>query len=130
MTDPIADLLTRLRNAYAANKKTVSLPHSRQKEALSQVLHQAGFIEALSVQTEQSGHKTLNLTLKYQNRTPIMTHLKRLSKPGRRVYISAKDIKPPLSGYGISLISTNQGIMTHHNALAANLGGEIICEIY
>lgn len=128
MTDPIADLITRIRNAYSAHKASCTVPHSHLKEAVANTLKQEGFLETVAV--DDSPHKNLVLTLRYINREPSISKIVRSSKPGRRLYVGVKKITAPLSGYGISILSTSKGIMTDKTARAANLGGEILCRVY
>jgi small subunit ribosomal protein S8 len=129
MTDTIADLLTRIRNAYAARHTTVDIPHSRMKEAVLHALQAEGFIAGFT-KGEESPQPLLHVTLKYVGSQPAVTRLIRVSKPGRRVYVGAKDIDPTLSGYGVSIISTNRGVMTGKTARTQNVGGEIICQVW
>jgi small subunit ribosomal protein S8 len=131
MTDPIADMLTRLRNAAAVSSGTVSLPHSKLKEAVLKTLQNEGYISGYLVETDTSTvFKTLKVTLKYAGKAPAITKIKRISKPGRRVYVKNTDIKAPLSGFGITILSTSQGVMTNREAQKRKLGGEILCQIW
>lgn len=124
-TDPIADLLTRIRNAQAAHHQQVSAPYSKFKENLLSVIKKHGFIE--DYKTDQDGtHKTLIITLK-EDSDPIT--LKRISKPGQRIYIKKEELKPVKSGLGISILSTSKGLLTNSEAHRQNTGGELICEI-
>jgi small subunit ribosomal protein S8 len=129
MTDPIADILTRIRNAYMARKSECLVPYSQFKEALSQTLEQSGFISGVAVEGEIP-HKQLRLTLKYINGSPAVSKIMRASKPGRRHYVGVKHLETPLSGYGVAIVSTSKGVMTDKAARQANLGGELICRIY
>lgn len=129
MTDPIADMLTQIRNAQAVHRSTVTLPHSRIKEAIARTLTDAGFITTYRVDPATPA-KLLTVTLKYQGSQPSMTVLKRISKPGRRLYAKASALAPSLSGYGITIISTNKGVMTDKEARAQHLGGELLCQIW
>lgn len=127
MTDPIADMLTRIRNALSIRAKTVSIPHSQVKEDIVKVMQTAGYINTYEVSAEP---KSLVVTLKYVQGKPALNHLKRISKPGRRLYSPAKKLPISLGGYGSFIITTSQGIMTDREARAHHTGGEIICEIY
>lgn len=129
MTDPIADLLTRIRNAYLAKKAQVELPYSKTKHALSKILKSAGYLEEVAT-GGKSPHKTLILTLHYIKNLPSITRIDRLSKPGRRLYVRVSGIKSVLSGKGLSIISTSQGLMTDKAARQNNLGGELICKVW
>jgi small subunit ribosomal protein S8 len=126
-TDPIADYLTRIRNAEKAGHKTAIIPYSKIKEGISKVLAEKNFIENYKI--EESGKfKELIVTLKLNNNG--FQHYKRISKPGQRIYIKSKDIKKVRSGLGILVISTSKGIMTGDEAKKQKLGGEVLCEVY
>ena len=125
ITDPFADLLTRLRNATAVDKDMTTAPHSKLKEALLQVLQKHKFIESVHVEGE-SVKKTLVIQLIPEKKL----HIKRISKPGQRIYVQAGDIKKTKNGYGISVISTSQGLMIGKDAYMKKIGGEFLCEIY
>lgn len=128
MTDPIADMLTRLRNALSIRAKTVEMPHSRVKEAIASVLKEEHYIEDYTV--PEIAPKTLMVRLKYVNGSPAITKIRRVSKPGRRIYCPANKIPRSLSGYGSTIMTTSQGIMSDKKARNANAGGEILCEVY
>jgi len=133
MTDPIADMLTRIRNALAVNKPEVILPFSKMKMVLAEILKEQGYIKSVEkvVQSSQStNHNEIRIVLKYKEGQPAITSLKRISKPGHRVYASKDKLPVVLNNLGIAIISTSQGVMTNKKAKAKNLGGEIICEIY
>lgn len=125
--DPIADLLTRLRNATTARKSVVVMPHSKLKEQVANILKVNKFVQDVKV-TEVDGFKSLEITLFDQPGT--ITALVRVSKPGRRVYTSAKDIPLVLGGRGLVIVSTSGGIMTGRDARKAGLGGELICKVW
>ena len=126
MTDPIADMLTRIRNANQNGAKTVSMPSSKIKEEIAKILNDEGFIEGFSIE-ENSVQNNLTLTLKYgQKKERVITGLKRVSKPGLRVYSKAEELPRVLNGLGIAIISTPQGVMTDKEARKANVGGEVI----
>ena len=130
MTDPIADMLTRIRNANQNGAKTVSMPSSKMKEEIARILDNEGFIEGFSIE-ENSVQNNLTLTLKYgQKKERVINGLKRVSKPGLRVYSKAEELPRVLNGLGIAIISTPQGIMTDKEARKANVGGEVIAYIW
>ncbi len=129
-TDKIADLLTHIRNAYLAKKTVVKLPHSRLKEEIVKILVAEKYLEAYQVNQDKNGFKQLELTLKYVNGQPVLHHLKRISKPGLRIYQTSHKITPVLSGYGFSIISTSKGLMTNREAKKQKLGGEVLCELW
>lgn len=126
MTDPIADLLTRIRNAQLIRQPEVVVPHSKFKYALAQVLEKEGWLAGLAVVDQGANLKIL---LKYDGREPVIGHLRRISKPGRRVYVSQREVKRVLNGLGTAVISTSRGLMTDQEARRAKLGGEVVCEI-
>ncbi|MCP5516759.1 MAG: 30S ribosomal protein S8 [Verrucomicrobiales bacterium] len=128
MTDPIADLLTRIRNANRALLKEVEMPHSRLKENVARVLVQEGYLAGCQVTGE--GRKTLHLTLKYTARRGAVTGLKRISKPGLRHYVGATEVPRVLAGLGVAVLSTSRGVMTGREARKANLGGEVLCHVW
>lgn len=134
-SDPIADMLTRVRNALMAGHASVSLPNSKLKVAIAQILKQEGFIEDYAVAQEAGEvQATLRLTLKYigvrRERRPVITGLERVSKPGRRVYARKRDIPWVLSGMGVAILSTPQGVMTGSRARQLGLGGEVLCKVW
>jgi small subunit ribosomal protein S8 len=134
-SDPIADLLTRIRNAHMAGHTTVSLPSSKLKAAIAQILKQEGFIEDFTVATEEGDVQgSLRLTLKYvgirRERRPVISGIERVSTPGRRVYAGRKDIPWVLSGMGIAILSTPKGVMTGTRARQLGVGGEVICKVW
>ncbi len=126
MTDPIADMLTRIRNAQMARHETVSIPHSNIKKNILDILKREGYIASF----ENEGN-TFNVVLKYDKfGDPVIHELKRISKPGLRNYIKFEEIKPVMGGMGVAVISTNKGIITNREARKEKVGGEIICEIW
>ena len=130
MTDPIADMLTRIRNANQNRSKEVIIPSSKMKLEIAKILKEEGFIEEFKVNKE-SVQSTLTLTLKYgHNKERVITGLKRISKPGLRVYAKAEDIPRVLNGLGIAIISTPKGIMTDKLARKNNVGGEVIAYVW
>lgn len=129
MTDPITDMLNRLENGQAVNKKTVDIPFSKIKYRIAKVLEAEGFIES-AAKKGRNPKKVIRVNLKYEDDKPGITNTERVSKPGRRVYTSLKEIKPVRGGYGISIISTPKGVMSNKEAKSAGLGGEILCKVY
>jgi small subunit ribosomal protein S8 len=125
--DPIADLLTRIRNAKTARKAAFVMPHSKLKEQVAAILASNGFIDGVKV-ADSNGFKTLEITL--SSDPEALTSLIRVSKPGRRVYTSAKDIPLVLGGRGLVILSTSSGVMTGRQARKAGLGGELICKVW
>ncbi len=128
MTDPIADMLTRIRNAVAIHKPEVVLPYSKLKHEVAKILKSEGYISELEI--IEDTFSTLKLVLKYKGKEPAITHIKRISKPGRRVYVGREEIPYILNDLGIAILSTSQGIMTNRQARRTKVGGEIICEIW
>ncbi len=128
MTDPIADMLTRIRNAGRALLPAVEMPHSRMKESLAQILKQEGYVEAVMV--EGKPLKKLKIQLKYQGKKNVIEGLRRISKPGLRHYVGATEIPRVLGGLGVSVISTPEGVMTGTQARKKNLGGELLCYVW
>ena len=126
MTDPIADFLTRIRNGQAAGRTEVSLPSSKAKVALAQVLKDEGYIEDFATQSE-GGKTTLKLSLKYYHGKPVIDRLERVSRPGLRVYRGKDELPSVLGGLGVAIVSTSQGVMTDRQARAAGHGGEVLC---
>jgi len=134
MTDPIADMLTRIRNALAVRKPEVVLPFSKMKLGIAEILHKEGLIkkfEIIDKATSGESFDQIKLVLKYLGpKEPAITSLKKISKPGRRVYITKDNIPNVLNNLGIAIISTSQGLMTNKQARKKGLGGELVCEIY
>lgn len=128
MTDPIADMLTRIRNASAVRKEQVVIPFSRLKHDILSVLKDEGYIEEYAVEGE-GVRKSLIATLKYVGRIPVMKVMKRISKPGCRMYAKASDMPVVLNNRGIAILSTSKGVMTNKSAKKLRIGGEILCEI-
>jgi small subunit ribosomal protein S8 len=130
VTDPIADMLTRIRNAVMVSHETVDIPASKLKIELARVLKEEGFIENYEV-IEEGKFKVIKITLKYDsNRKPVITKLERISKPGLRTYSKSKNLEKVLGGLGISIVSTSKGLMTDRRARKENLGGEVLCYVY
>ncbi len=129
MTDPIADMLTRIRNAQAVSKQTVSVPFSQFKLKLAEVLLKNRYL--LKVEKDDKDIKgEIVLTLGYDEREPLVKHIKRISTPGQRIYVGKDKIRPVLKNYGISIVSTPEGLMTNKEAKKRGIGGEIICEVW
>ncbi len=131
MTDPIADMLTRLRNGGMANHQTVDVPWSRLKESIMKVLVEEGYVRQIRrIQVEGQVQDTLRILLKYdRDRQPVLGRLKRVSRPGRRVYLGYRDIHPVRKGLGTHILSTPKGIVVDREAVKAKVGGELLCSI-
>ena len=130
MTDPSSDFLTRLRNASTAGLAECVMPHSKLKESLAGILKAEGFVRAVATGTEERGHKTLIVTMKYVDSAPVITGLKRTSTPGRRIYTGYTEIPRVLNGLGLSIISTSKGLMKDQDARRHKLGGELVCTVW
>ena len=132
MTDPIADFLTRIRNAVKANHKVVEAPGSKIKEAITKILYEQGYILAYKFDKDEKGHPTIKIALKWDaaTMTNAIKDLKRVSRPGLRQYSSVADMPRVLNGLGIAIVSTSKGIMTGAQACKENVGGEVLCYIY
>ncbi len=128
LTDPIADMLTRIRNALAANKVDVSMPLSKQKLAIAAVLKGEGYINDFAEQ-DVDGKPLLVVTLKYYQGRPVIDTIKRVSRPGLRIYRGKDDVPKVMGGLGITIVSTSNGVMTDRAARAAGYGGEVICTV-
>jgi small subunit ribosomal protein S8 len=130
LSDPIADMLTRLRNGQMARHLTVDIPHSKIKERIAQILQDEGFLKDVSV-LHDGPKGTIRVTLKYTpERRPVMTHLKRISKPGLRIYTGKDRIPRVLGGMGVVIVSTPRGVFTGQQARRMGVGGEVMCEIW
>lgn len=129
MTDPIADMLTRIRNAQAVLHKTVVIPFSKFKFSLAEILEKEKMIEKVSIQGKKT-KKTIKIELKYKDNKPLINSIRRISKQGQRVYSKKDELRPVRQGYGFNVVSTSQGLMTNKEARKRGLGGEIICEVY
>lgn len=125
MTDPIADMLTRIRNGQSAGKAEVTMPHSKLKESICHVLQDEGYINAFS-RHENNGKPELNIQLKYYKGQPVIANIQRVSTPGRRVYKDKDSLPKVLGGFGVAVISTSHGIMSDANAGKAGHGGEVL----
>ena len=128
MTDPIADMLTRIRNAGRALLPAIELPHSRIKESVANILKQQGYVSDVAVDGKPL--KRLKIRLKYDGKKPVIEGLKRVSKPGLRKYVGATEIPRVRGGLGVAIVSTSEGVMTDVQARKKNLGGELLCYIW
>jgi len=133
LTDPISDMLTRIRNATLARHERVRIPASRLKHTLADVLKAEGYVSEVQFEPSEKSdaHKTLTLVLKYgRDRVPAIEGIRRISRPGRRIYVRAQEIPKVKSGLGIAVLSTSRGIMSDRQARAAGVGGELLCEVW
>ena len=131
MTDPIADMLTRIRNGLQAGHETVDIPASKMKTEIARILKQEGFINGYTVVGETAKEKTITVELKYgPDNQKVITGLKRISKPGLRVYAKGDNIPRVLNGLGVAIISTSKGLMSDRDARKANLGGEVVAYVW
>ncbi|CAM8665464.1 RpsH Ribosomal protein S8 [Oxalobacteraceae bacterium] len=128
MSDPIADLLTRIRNAQSVNKTTVAMPSSKLKVAIARVLKEEGYIEDFAV-ADQGGKPELRIELKYYAGRPVIERIERVSRPGLRIYRGKSEIPTVMNGLGVAIVSTPQGVMTDRKARATGTGGEILCYV-
>jgi small subunit ribosomal protein S8 len=126
MSDPIADMLTRIRNAQMAEKVTVAMPSSKLKVALAKVLQDEGYVDGFKV-VSQEGKPTLEIGLKYYADRPVIEKIQRVSRPGLRIYKGSADIPQVMNGMGIAIVSTSKGLMTDRKARANGIGGEVLC---
>jgi len=130
MTDPISDMLTRIRNAGIARQHQASCSFSKQKLAIAKVLEEAGFIEDVRAESHE-GRPVLVMAIRYDDHAkPLIDGIRRVSKPGRRVYVGAREIRKVRNGLGISVISTSKGILSNEGAREACIGGEVVCEVW
>ncbi len=132
VTDPIADFLTRIRNAQMAGHRIVEIPASKEKKAITEILYNNGYILKFKFEDELGKHGVIKIALKYDpiSKLPIIRDLQRVSRPGLRQYRKAKDLPKVINGLGISIISTSKGIMTDKQARDENVGGEVLCYVY
>lgn len=128
MQDPIADMLTRIRNAQQAKHQVVKVSASTVKQNIVRVLKEEGYIKDFHIGVDEQNFKSITIDLKYYQNKPVIEKIRRISRPGLRIYKSVNDLKP-IPGFGIAILSTSKGIMTHATAKKSNLGGEIICEV-
>ena len=130
MNDPLGDMLTRIRNAQLRGKSTVKTPASKLRAWVLDVLASEGYIRGYEKTTSTDGHPELEISLKYYEGTPVIREIARVSKPGRRVYASVKEIPSVRNGLGVSIVSTPKGVMTDAAARTANVGGEVLCTVF
>ena len=130
MSDTLGDMLTRIRNGQTTNKKVVDAPASRFRKNVLEVLKREGFIRNFEEKEMRPGINFFEIELKYYNGKPVITEIKRVSKPGRRVYSNIKNLQKTYNGLGISILSTPRGVMSDNEAREANVGGEVLCTIY
>lgn len=128
MSDPIADMLTRIRNAQLAKKEFVDIPNSRMKQAIANVLKDEGYIDNFIAKIE-NGKSILQIKLKYYSGNPVIENLKRISKPGLRIYKSSQNLPDVMNGLGIAIVTTSKGVMTGKNARQLGIGGELLCVV-
>jgi small subunit ribosomal protein S8 len=128
MNDPLGDLLTRIRNAQRRGKSSVSSPSSKLRAHVLEVLQREGYIRGFT-EVEKEGRKELDIELKYYDGAPVISEIRRVSKPGRRVYSAVRDLPSVRSGLGISILSTPKGVMSDNDARTQNVGGEILCQV-
>jgi small subunit ribosomal protein S8 len=130
MTDPVADFLTRIRNAIMAAHETVEIPSSKLKREMARILDEQGYIDGYEVQPGQPGERIV-IRLKYtDSRASVISGLRRVSRPGQRTYVDAKHVPKVLGGMGTAIVSTSQGVMTGHDARRAGVGGEVVAEVW
>lgn len=130
ISDPISDLLTRIRNGQLRGMAKIKSPTSRLRVSVLDVLQAEGFIRGYAEVEFKDGQRELEIELKYHEGRPVIREMKRVSKPGRRVYASVKELKPHRQGLGVSIVSTPQGVMTDANAREKNVGGEVLCQVF
>lgn len=130
MNDPIGDMLTRIRNAQMRGKSTTHSPASKLRRWVLDVLADEGYIRGYEDTTDDRGHPAIEISLKYYEGTPVIRELKRVSKPGRRVYMGVNDIPSVRQGLGVSIVSTPKGVMTDASARSQNVGGEVLCTVF
>ena len=129
MNDPLGDLLSRIRNAQMRNKSKVSSPSSRLRESVLEVLKTEGYIRGYAV-VEREGYSEIEIELKYFEGEPVIREIERISKPGRRVYTSVRNLPRINNGLGVAIVSTPKGVMADHDARDANVGGEVLCTVF
>lgn len=130
MTDPIADMIIRIKNSVMAGRKDLFIPHSKMKESVAKILKDFNYVESYEVVTPTDGFRQIKIVLKYVGKTPVISGVKRVSKPGCRIYKTAATIPNTLNGYGLTILSTNKGIMDGKSARKSNVGGEVLCQIW
>jgi small subunit ribosomal protein S8 len=127
MSDPISDMLTRIRNAQLSEKTSVVMPSSKIKVAIAKVLKDEGYIEDFSARAGEAGRMTLEIGLKYYAGSPVIEKLERVSRPGLRIYRPSREIPKVMNGLGVAIVSTSQGVMTDRRARGLGIGGEVLC---
>jgi len=129
MSDPISDMLTRIRNAQLAEKTTVAMPSSKLKVAIAELLKDEGYVDGFNVIAGDGGKATLEIGLKYYSGRPVIETIQRVSRPGLRVYKGSQDIPKMMNGLGVAIVSTSKGLMTDRKARANGIGGEVLCVV-
>lgn len=129
ITDPIADMIIRIKNALMAGQNEVVMPHSNLRQAVGNLLLENGYIQSIEVE-EKKPQSEIKIVPKYIGKTPAISGVRRISKPGRRVYATVKEIPRALGGYGITIVSTSKGVVTDNQARKLNVGGEVLCQIW
>ena len=130
LVDPIGDMFTRIRNGQMRNLNSVNIPASKFRSKILEILKTEGYISSFFLESSENNKKVIKVNLKYYEGTPVIKEIKRISKPGRRVYSSIKNLQKTYNGLGISILSTPRGVMSDNEAREANVGGEILCTIY
>jgi small subunit ribosomal protein S8 len=130
MTDPISDMLTRIRNAGSALQPAVQMPHSKMKESIAEVLKKEGYVSAVTVESIDKAKRNLKLAIKYQGKKMVLEGLRRISSPGRRVYVGSTEIPRVRGGLGVAIVSTSEGVMSGTEARKKNLGGELLAFVW
>ncbi|MEQ8818330.1 MAG: 30S ribosomal protein S8 [Thalassobaculum sp.] len=130
LSDPLGDMLTRIRNGQSARKQVVNSPASKLRSNVLEVLKREGFIRGYSTDEIRSGVSEVKIELKYQEGEPVIREIRRVSRPGRRVYAKIKDLPRVYNGLGIAILSTPRGVMSDNEARAANVGGEVLCQVF
>ena len=129
MNDPISDMLTRIRNAQMAEKASVSMPSSKLKIAIAEVLKEEGYVDGFKIEQGEANKSTLQIGLKYYSGRPVIEKIQRISRPGLRIYKGSNDIPRVMNGLGIAIVSTSKGLMTDRKARANGIGGEVLCVV-
>ena len=129
MSDPISDMLTRIRNAQMAEKTSVIMPSSKLKVAIAEVLKDEGYVDGFNIIKGEGGKATLEIGLKYYSGRPVIEKIQRISRPGLRIYKGSEDIPKVMNGLGIAIVSTSKGLMTDRKARANGIGGEVLCVV-
>ncbi len=130
MTDPVADFCTRIRNGYSSNKRWIDIPSSLLKKRISVVLKEEGYIDNIAFVNKDKNKEDIRIFLRYHNESPAITKIEKISKPGKRVYVSSDDIPRVLNGLGISVISSSKGVISNKVARELKIGGELLCNVW